>query len=97
MFPFCRHLVPISSLVQGFCWHSLEIVLGMAAESLQPSLHTSELQDSKWDAGSKTVPLTGSCRLSRITPASNLLLRWACAAGPCCCPGWSPSLYSFPL
>lgn len=43
MLPLCRHLVPISSLAQGFCWHSLEVVFGMA-ESLQPRLHSSELQ-----------------------------------------------------
>lgn len=56
MFALCRHWVAISSLAVGFCWHSLEVVLGMAAESLQPLLHSSELQGSQWDIGPKTVP-----------------------------------------
>lgn len=56
MLPLCRHLVPISPLAQGFCWHSLEVVLGMAAGSLQLPLHSSELQGRQWDVGPKTVP-----------------------------------------
>lgn len=46
LLPLCRHLEPISLLAQGFCWCSLEVVLGMAAGSLQLPLHSSELQGS---------------------------------------------------
>lgn len=56
LLPLCRHLEPISLLAQGFCWCSLEVVLGMAAGSLQLPLHSSELQGSQWNVGPKIVP-----------------------------------------
>lgn len=45
----------------------------------------------------QNCPHTGACRLSRSTPASNLLLCWSCVADPFCYPGWSPSIFSFPF